>query len=163
MSDHQLNLCEACLKTEYEEFRHACVHESMERNHAWIDRYAIRARPRWDYEIDRGTLTFSGGEKAKVVADMVVVGSVHGKEWEWSWGNANIPERHRSSMKKVFDFGVVKEWRKLTTLFLGSDEFLGWELGAISAHVLQAQAVYRCPTGPDNFLYLAILQTKLIQ
>jgi hypothetical protein len=163
MSDHQRNLCEACLQSEYEEFRHACVHEFMTRNSAWMGEYSIGTWPRWDYEMDDATLTFSENGNAKVIANMLVVGTVHGKEWQWSWGNANIPDRHRASLKDVFGFGTQKGWSSLTTLFLDSDDYLGWELSAVAGHILQAQALYRCPSGPENFVYLAILQTQFIQ
>jgi hypothetical protein len=163
MSNHQRNLCEACLKSEYEEFRHSCVHEFMTQNEAWINQYNINLWPRWDYEMDDATLVFSENGRAKVIANMLVVGTGHGKEWEWSWGNANIPDRHRASLKDVHDFGAEKGWSPLTTLFLNGGEYSGWELSAVAGHVLQAQALYRCPNGAEDFVYLAILQTQFVQ
>jgi hypothetical protein len=156
------NLCEVCLATEYDSFRHTCVHELMDLNKVWREKYKIDSWPRWDYELDSGVLTFSEGGLTKVIADVAVVGTVQGSQWEWSWGNVHTPTRHREQTKRVYDFGALKEWNKLTTLFLESNEYLGWELTAVAAHVLNAKAGYRCPNSghPDHFTYLAILQTN---
>ena len=81
MSDHQRHLCDACLTEEYEQFRHACIHESMSKNDAWTEEYKIDDWPRWDYSMDEATLTFSDEGTAKVICSMQVVGSSQGDSW----------------------------------------------------------------------------------
>lgn len=70
MSEHQRAVCEECLREEYEEFRHACVHESMAKNDLWLESFRIHDCPRWDYGMDDATLTFSKDGVAKVICEM---------------------------------------------------------------------------------------------
>ena len=116
MSDHERHLCDACLKDEYEEFRHSCVHESMAKNDVWLEKYRINDWPRWDYSMEEATLAFSENGQVKVICDMQVVGSTNGDSWEWSWGNTNFPLACRQLMQVVNEFGQEKKWEKLTTM-----------------------------------------------
>ncbi|WP_433974574.1 DUF6882 domain-containing protein [Tunturiibacter lichenicola] len=163
MSDHRRHLCDACLTEEYEEFRHACIHESMSKNDAWNEEYKIDDWPRWDYSMEEATLTFSEEGAAKVICSMQVVGSSQGDSWEWSWGNANFPDICRRAMQEVKTFGAEKQWHNLATLFLENDEYLGWECAAIASHVLNGVATYRCPSGSaGDYVYLVILSSRFV-
>jgi hypothetical protein len=163
MSDHQRHLCDACLTEEYEQFRHACIHESMAKNEVWLEKYKINSWPRWDYSMEEATLTFSEEGKAKVVCSIEVVGSNQGDSWEWSWGNANFPGICRQAMQEVKTIGAEKQWHKLTTLFLENDEYLGWECAAIANHALNGVGTYRCPSDSDgDYVYLVILSSRFV-
>lgn len=165
MTEHvDLCLCEACLEKQYEEYKHACVHELMVLNEKWLAEFKIGDWPRWDYELESSTLTFSDEGEARVVADIQVVGTVQGVEWEWSWGNITLPAKCRSRMAAVKASGEGKNWSKLTSLFQGSDDHLGWEFTAVSAHILCAKGGYRCPDEqvPGNFLYTVVLDSRFI-
>jgi hypothetical protein len=164
MSDHQRHLCETCLRNEYEEFRHACVHESMAKNDVWLEQYAIDSWPRWDYSMEDATLTFSKDGQPKVICRIEVVGSTHPQSWEWSWGNETLPVACRQEMGRVYQLGEEKGWDRLTTLFLKSDEYVGWECGAIANHVLEGIGVYRCPDNsePNNAVYIVILSSEFV-
>jgi hypothetical protein len=165
MNKHgQRSLCEACLEKEYEAFQHKCVHELMDRNCKWRDHYKIGNWPRWDFNPTSSELIFSENAKPKVIADVVIVGIVSNGIWEWTWGNPNILSRHRTLLSSVRDFGEEKEWTKLTSLFLTNDEHLGWELTSVAVHILEAQGAYRVPDDhPDDFQYLAVLNTRFVQ
>jgi hypothetical protein len=163
MIDHQRHLCDACLIEEYEEFRHACIHESMAKNEVWFGQYKINSWPRWDYSMEEATLTFSEEGTAKVICNMQVVGSSQGDSWEWSWGNANFPDVCRQSMHEVKTFGAEKQWHKLTNLFLENNEYLGWECAAIANHVLNGVGAYRCPSdSAGDYVYLVILSSRFV-
>jgi hypothetical protein len=164
MSDHERRLCDACMKDQYSEFRHACVHESMTKNELWLEKYKIKDWPRWDYSMDEATLTFSEDGKIKVICDMQVVGSTQDDSWEWSWGNITYPLACRWLMQEVKAFGEEKQWERLTTLFLNNpDEYLGWECASIANHVLNGIGAYRCPSGGDgNFVYVVILSARFV-
>ena len=164
MSDHDRNLCQACLEEEYDEFAHARTHESMAQNDIWRDKYKINDCPRWDYSLEEATLTFSKEGKPKVICQMQAIGSVEGDSWEWSWGNANFPDACKARMHEVREFGEEKQWPKLTSLFLDSDDYLGWELASVSIHILGGTAVYRCPDSetPGYYMYLAILSSQFV-
>lgn len=156
-------LCEACLEKEYETYRHARVHEAMQQNDLWKERFQIDAWPRWDYDLDSNTLVFSQDGRPKVSARIVAAGSVHNDQWEWTWGNRTFPDPTRMITEVVRSFGERKQWPALTTLFLPYDAYLGWELTAIAAHLCEAEATYRCPGSVANdYLYLMLFETKYI-
>jgi hypothetical protein len=145
MSNHDHQLCEDCLQKEYESFRHTCVRESITQNDVLTEKYRMGHWPRWDYSMENATLIFSDQGKPKVVCDIEVVGSTTLQSWEWSWGNANFPDSCRSRMAALREFGEQKEWERLTTLFLESDEYVGWECASVASHILGGLGVYRCP------------------
>jgi hypothetical protein len=74
------------------------------------------------------------------------VGSTEGDSWEWSWANQNIEERCKRDIARVREFGAANGFEKLTTAFLDADEYTGWEMTAIAAHVLDAPGAYSFPT-----------------
>lgn len=49
-------------------------------------------------------------------------------------------------MEKVREYGVVNGFEKLTSGFLDADEYTGWEMTAVAAHVLDAPGAYSFPT-----------------
>lgn len=138
----------------------------MDRNREWTERFKIGDWPRWDYDHERSQLTFSAEGRVRIVADIVVVGTVDkdGSRWEWSWGNPNFPAHSRESMEKIKEFGEEKDWAKLTSLFLDNDDHLGWELSSIAAHILNAEGTYRCPDDEEsgNFIYLVAFNTRFV-
>lgn len=163
MNSHDRHLCQDCLNEEYESFRHACVHEAMAKNDIWLEKYRINDWPRWDYSIEDATLTFSENNKAKVVCEIQIVGMTAKDNWEWSWGNPNLPDACRHRIQEVRKFGEEKNWEKLTTLFLDNDEYLGWECTAIANHVLDGIGSYRCPESDGSgFVYVVILSSKFV-
>lgn len=40
-------------------------------------------------------------------------------------------------MDEVRQFGEEKQWDRLTSLFIENTEYLGWELAAITVHLLE--------------------------
>lgn len=164
MSKHDRHLCEGCLQQEYAAYAHDRVHESIDQNKTWFAKYKIDSWPRWDYSLEDATLTFSEDGNAKVICEIQAVGSVMGNEWEWTWGNKNLPLSCKSHMMVVKEFGEEKNWQKLTSLFLPSDEYLGWELASIAVHLLGGIGVYRCPDSqtPGYFMYLAVLTSQFV-
>jgi hypothetical protein len=62
-------------------YRHEAVHELMRLNELCEQEFRISSWPRWDYDFDRGTLTFSQDGVPKVRASIQVIGttSISGK------------------------------------------------------------------------------------
>ena len=56
-------------------------------------------------------------------------------------------------MEKVRDFGEANGFEQLTSTFLEADEYTGWNMTAVAAHVLDAPGTYRFPTD-DGHCYL---------
>lgn len=118
--------------------------------------------PRWDFSRETSTLTFSEDGVARVVCQMQVIGTSSKDSWEWSWGNPYFKGVCSQRVGEVRQFGEEKGWANLTTLFLPSEEYLGWECASIAVHLLGALAAYRCPDGDGVFTYLAILSAQFV-
>jgi hypothetical protein len=163
MSESTRHLCNACQTEEYKTFSHTCIHESMAQNDIWLEKYSINSWPRWDYSMEAATLTFSENGEAKVVCDIEVVGSTTADSWEWSWGNETLPTECRTRMGIVFEFGEHKQWNRLTTLFLESDEYVGWECASVASHILGGIGVYKCPSSDGDkahAVYVVVVSAK---
>ncbi len=117
-------------------------------------RYRIGTWPRWDYYLDTGELVFSDGGVPKVVASIQVVGTTSktSRTWMWAWANESLPRGVTERVLEVRQFGVTEGLSKLTEPQLTDNEFLGWEMAAITARIIGAKGAYRCP-GDDGFLY----------
>ena len=55
---------------QFSEFRHEAVHQLTRLNEECEKEFCISSWPRWDYDLERGTLTFSQEGVPKVVASI---------------------------------------------------------------------------------------------
>ena len=133
-------VCDDC----FEDFVHPLCHELMEKNKAFESQYGDHAR--WDWDSEAVTLTFSDPSLPTVQIDVAVVGSTEGNSWQWSWANANYEQKSRIGIDEVRAFGESKGFHQLTSRFLDADEYTGWEMTAVAAHILNAPGAYRFPT-----------------
>ncbi len=140
---------------QFSDFRHAAVHDLMGLNKKCDEDFHINSWPRWDYDLERGTLTFSQDKMPKVIASIQVVGTTSTTEgtWLWGWANENMPKTVTKAIEKVRVFGEAQNLAELTQSSCPDDEYLGWAMTAIAARVLEAKGAYRCP-GHDGFVYL---------
>lgn len=136
----------------------------MAKNDVWLKQYRIGTWDRWDYSMEDATLTFSQDGLPAVICRMEVVGSTEPESWEWSWGNETLPLPCRRDMGRIYQLGEEKQWKRLTTLFLETDEYVGWECASIANHVLGGIGVYRCPNekGPNSAVYLVIRSAEFV-
>jgi len=148
-------ICDEC----FQEFLHPLVHELMDKNKAFDERYGLHAR--WDWDSDASTITFTDPAKPTLQIDVSVVGTTEGDSWEWSWANSNFEPETKRDMEKVRAFGEEKGYDPLTTAFLDADEFTGWEMTAVAAHVLGAPGAYRFPT-ERGFCYVIYRTIEVI-
>jgi hypothetical protein len=79
MSQHNPAQCQTCEQEDYEQFRHTCVHESIDQNATLHDQYKITTWQRWDYQMEDATLVFSEGGKPRVICEIEVAGSTKGE------------------------------------------------------------------------------------
>lgn len=138
-------VCDDCFR----EFLHPLVHELMEKNKRFEEAYGNHAR--WDWDNEAVTLTFSDPVLPTVTIDVAVVGSTERDSWEWSWANSNLSSAMKDEMEKVRVFGEQNEYTDLTKKFLEADEYTGWEMTAVAAHVLDAPGAYRFPTDLGHY------------
>ncbi len=127
----------------------------MDLNEQCQSEFRITTWPRWDYDLEIGTLTFSDGGVPKVVASILVVGTTShtSNTWLWAWDNASLPECVKGRMREVRAFGVKEGIQRLTEGAMPDDEYLGWEMTAIAARLLGAKGAYRCPD-ESGFMYV---------
>ena len=135
----------------FQEFLHPIVHELMDKNDALKERYGSHAR--WDWDSGASTLTFTDPSKPALRILVTVVGTTEGDSWEWTWANKNFEPFTKRDMEKVRTFGEENGYHQLTTAFLDADEYTGWEMTAVAAHVLGAPGGYRFPTA-RGFVYV---------
>lgn len=140
---------------EFSAFRHEAVHALMELNEQADREYHIDVWPRWDYELEDGTLVFSEEGVPKVIASIQVVGttSVEAKTWMWSWANEHLPANVVDRIRDVRKYGGSERVAELTESVLPDDEYLGWAMTAIAARILGAKGGYRFPV-EDGFIYM---------
>jgi len=135
----------------------------MNLNELWQEQFKIGSWGQWNIDLDSSTLTFSQDGRPRVVANIVVVGTTKGSQWEWSWGNRHMPDSSRVPMTAVREFGEEKGWAPLTALFLDEfEEDMGWDLSAIAAHILEAEAAYRCPINSGDFVFVLAFATRFV-
>jgi hypothetical protein len=117
--------------------------------------YHISSLPKWEYDLERGTLTFIHGGAPNVLASIQVVGttSISGGTWLWGWANESLTPKVTTELAKVRAFGEAENISDLTTAELSDDEYLGWALTAVAAKLLGAKGAYRCP-GKNGFVYV---------
>jgi hypothetical protein len=142
---------------EFSQFRHESIHALKRLNEANEQGFRISSWSRYDYDLDRGTLTFSQEDVVRVVASILVVGttSQSAGTWLWSWANAHLPESVSEPVKKVRDFGISEDVAELADRYLQDDEYVGWAMTAIAARILDAMGAYRCP-GTNGYIYMLL-------
>ena len=109
----------------------------------------------WDYDSEAGTITFSTQGTQKVVANVqvVVTTSAKSRTWLWAWANDSVPRPLVASVLVVRNFGQLEAVTALTEPELPDDEFIGWEMTAITAKLVGGVGGYRTPraTGGSTF------------
>lgn len=147
---------------DFEQFRHRAVHALQHLNSDCEEQFRIGQWERWDYDLDSGTLVFSESGAPKVIAQIQAVGTTSKTSgtWLWGWANESLPPRVTARLRAVRDFGEAEGLHTLTEPKLPDDEYLGWELTAITAQIIDAKGAYRCP-GENGFFYLVYTDLKL--
>ncbi len=143
----------------YPDWRHEAVHELQEKNARLRAEFRLGDWPRFDYDVDAGTLTFSENGVAKVIAEIQVVGTTSQKagNWLWSWANSHWPEGVTAEAERVRAFGEEHGVCELTHDYVDGDDdlnALGWELTAVMARVTGALGGYRPPRDEGGGLFL---------
>ncbi len=148
---------------DYKALSHACVHEFMEKNRLWLERFGISDYPRWDYDDTDRLLIFSGGRKPGVECEYVNVGSysTNTGTWMWAWANESVADDSREGITRVRDFGVARGIAELSEPHFEADEDDGWAFAAFAGHMLGAEAVYR-PVADHLWLFMLVMKTRRV-
>jgi hypothetical protein len=139
----------------FDAFRNQAVHELKGLNEHCERTFRIGNWEHWDYDLDAGTLIFSEKGVPQVAADIQVVGttSTASQTWLWGWANDCLPTSVTTRILEVREFGQTQQVSQLTEPQLSDDEYLGWEMTAVAARIINAKGAYRCPS-TRGFLYL---------
>jgi hypothetical protein len=134
----------------YRGWRQEAFHQLQEKNRRLAAEFRIEAWPRYDYDVDTGTLIFSEAGVAKVVAEIEVVGttSEQAANWLWAWANAHWPADRVSEAERVRAFGETHGIGELVSEYVADTEpnALGWALTAVAVRVTGALGAYRPPS-----------------
>ena len=134
----------------YGVWRQDAIQELAQKNRDLSEEFQLGKWPRFDFDLEKGWLTFTGEGKPTVRAAVQVVGTVaSNKDWLWAWANDWWSELVTKDAQETRRFGQKHNISELTRPSLQDDnlEVLGWELSAIAARITSARGVYRAPTG----------------
>ena len=86
------------------------------------------------------------------VLRLVVVGTVAGDSFLWSWANDDLPARCKEGIERVRAFGLANDLGLLSAPCLRGGLAQAKECVAISLRILDATAIWIDATGPDRHL-----------
>ena len=141
---------------EYEGWRREAYQQLIDLNEKANATYGITAWERFDYDLAAGELVFTHKGKARVKAEIQLIGAVD-ETWLWGWANAGWwPEAILEDVRKVKAFGDQFGIAELVNPQLNSTDFdqLGWTLAAVAARVTGALGVYRPVEGPRSLFFM---------
>jgi hypothetical protein len=144
----------------YPDWRHEAFKELEVKNAGLRAEFKIGDWPRFDYDIPSGTLTFSEGGVAKVIAEIQVAGSTSSDagNWRWAWANTSVPPARAADAALVRAFGEERGIPELVheSIRDADLEILGWEMTAVMVRITNALGAYRPPRGTGSSLFLTV-------
>lgn len=149
---------------EFQEYLHESVHELIKLNEKYSQKFKIDDYERWDYDLEKATLTFSHKGTPYVVADVQAAGtfSKKSKTWMWSWNNESLPDHITDTVLTVREFGRKHKILNLTEAHWDATEDDGWEMSAIANRIIGGKGVYRCPD-ENGCLFLILTNIRLVK
>lgn len=130
--------------------------------------FGFGTHKRWMFENDKAKLQFfNQDDKLVIVADIIDIGSYSpsASTWKWAWAYESInPILKADSLR-------IKELEDITDLIVfgedkpfEADEYLAWELAAMSVKHLSALGCYRAFSSARNVnMFFAIMSVNVIQ
>jgi hypothetical protein len=142
----------------YPNWRHDAFHQLQGKLEQLWAEFRLGQWPRYDYDLDAGTLTFSDHGGPKVIAEVQIVGSTSAKagNWLWAWANSNWPAERVTDAQLVRAFGEKHGICELTHEYVEDEDLnaLGWSMAAVMVEVTCALGAYRPPREEGGGLYL---------
>jgi uncharacterized protein YndB with AHSA1/START domain len=118
---------------------------------------------RYEYDLPSARFWWSDQGVSKVEARIITVGSIStiSNTWRWAWANPHFDDVEMNEIVRVRVFGEKNNILKLTEGKWPADEADGWEMTAVSARLLEANAAYRSPS-ESGFLFLLLTHLRWI-
>jgi hypothetical protein len=128
------------------------------------EKFSISEHERWDYDQHTGVLTFSNNDKPVVEAKFQVVGTISKKTntWMWAWANQHTWHVVRRGVRAVAEYGFQENFSRLTVPLYPADEYTGWEMAGIAAHLMKSKGIYRAP-GENTEMFLALQNIRWVK
>jgi hypothetical protein len=148
----------------YQELIVSAVEFLKERQQILTRDFKLGAHERWDYDQERGQLTFSNGGKVAVVCDILFVGSFSEGTgtWLWSWANDSVEEDLKAPMRDLCEFGEAQGFERLAGAYWQASQEDAWEMTAVAAKFLGAIGAYRAPK-ERGFTFMVITGARWAQ
>jgi hypothetical protein len=127
-------------------------------------RFRLGEYDKYHWDQDTGSLVFSSGGTARVIAAIQFVGTISTRSntWLWSWANPSYLESVRSDVRKVRKFGEDRNFQKIAAAHWPANEADGWDMAAVAAYLLAARGVFRSPRD-DGFTFMVLTDVKWAQ
>jgi hypothetical protein len=128
------------------------------------ERFRLSEYDKYHWDQDTGSLVFSSGGTARVVAAIQFVGTISTRSntWLWSWANPSYLESVRSDVRKIRKFGEERNFQKMAAAHWPANEADGWDMAAVAAYLLAARGVFRSPRD-DGFTFMVLTDVKWAQ
>lgn len=137
---------------------HDAVHQLQEKNERLATEFRLGSWPRYDFDLEAGTLIFSEHDVPKVIAEIQIVGTISAKsgDWLWAWANSHLPPERVEDSRLVRAFGEERRIPQLIEERVRDDDInaLGWELTAIMVRLTDAPGAYRPPRQEGGGVYM---------
>lgn len=116
---------------------------------------------RWYYDQSTGILTFSDNGVNKLHIEFEDAGSFSLKSntWLWAWDNPHVPEKVKSEITIVRDFGEARNFEPLIKPKWEGEEYDAWKMTAIAAYLMQAKGAYRAPSSNGQLHSFFVFKT----
>lgn len=153
---------------EFGELLSSAMEQLQERQQRLEDTYGIGRLPRWWFDQEKEQLQFlDDAGNALLEAAVIPIGShaPQSDSWKWSWSNESIlPSLREKAMPlKQLEATTGFELFSFEEAF-EADEYMAWELAALSVMHLKAEGCYRAPSsnnGSHTFLAITSLRKVL--
>lgn len=127
--------------------------------------YGLGSHKRWMYETENSFIQFfDEQDKLVLQADIIDIGSYSPvqKTWKWAWAYDSITPQNKLASEQL------KELEEVTDLVVfgagepvEADEYMSWDLAAMSVKFLEARGCYRAFSSKRNvYMFFAITQLQ---
>lgn len=162
--EHARGVASAFTDNELDAFVEHAVHAAQAKQEAANAKWSFQKYKRWDYDAGARTLTFTDPERARLVADVRLVGSFAPKagRFQWSWVLYKDDDPAIRDVPLLRAFGEVRDFRELRTKRVACDEAHAWSFASIAGYLLGCEAYYRAPFD-DLYWFMLLDRFRAVQ
>lgn len=127
---------------QWAQWSQSVVEQMNEKTRLCLQSYGLDSQPYY-WDLEAGEIVFDRGTD-NVVADVTVIGtaSSSNKKFIWSWANQDVPDKVKSEMEKIRDFGQKNDLEYLIEPKFDELPIDAMELLAVSGYILQSDGYF---------------------